>query len=191
MEAFFIPGNGEDLKSRNYKAVLDMYKRQGYKPHFVTINWKYRTIDHWVSEVSNKISGKEIKDSLLSGFSFGSMIALGVAARTNPKKLLLYSLSPYFREDRPFPSKYLKWHGKRRMENFRKFSMNELAAQVHSPTILFIGSKEIEKYADTMGRRAKLAHRTIQNSKLVIVKGASHDVGDPAYVKAIKGALNT
>jgi pimeloyl-ACP methyl ester carboxylesterase len=191
MKAYLIPGNGEDLESRNYQAVLNAYKRLGYEPHFVTVNWKYRTIDDWIEHVSSKIPRPEIQKSLLSGFSFGSMIALDVAAKTNPRKLHLYSLSPYFKEDRPFPAKYLKWHGKRRIENFRNFSMNKLVAYINCPTTLFIGNKEIEKYPDTMGRRTDKAHAAIKNSKLVVVEGAGHDVGNLSYVKAIEKALNT
>src|SRR3990172_10564575 len=97
MKAYVIPGSGEDLSSRDYKAVLDVYKKSGYEPHFVSIKWKYRTIDNWVEQVTEQLSKNEIQSSLLSGFSWGSMIALTVAAQyTNPRKLFLFSLSPYF-----------------------------------------------------------------------------------------------
>jgi predicted alpha/beta hydrolase family esterase len=96
MKAYLVPGSGEDLKSRDYQAVLDMYKQSGYEPHFINIDWKYKTIDDWVVEVENRISKEDIKNSILSGFSFGSMVALAVAAKTSPKQLLLFSLSPYF-----------------------------------------------------------------------------------------------
>ena len=189
MKAFLIPGNGEDLKSRDYKAVLNLYKKLGYEPHFVPIKWKYRTIDDWIEQVNSKVPKRDIQNSLLSGFSFGSMIALGVAAKNNPEKLLLFSLSPYFKEDRPFPAKYLKWHGKRRIANFRKYSMDELAKQIICPTMIFIGDKEIRKYSN-MQKRFLEAHKQITGSKKLIVQGAGHDVGDPLYVKAIKKALS-
>lgn len=162
----------------------------GYEPHFIQINWKYRILDDWVEQVSAKIPKSELQKSLLSGFSFGSMIAIGVAAITNPEKLLLFSLSPYFEEDRPFPAKYQKWHGKRRIANFKKLSFNQLASQIKCPTWIFVGNKEIEKYPDTTGRRVKTAHRIIADSKLVKIDDVGHDVGDPAYVKAIKKALS-
>ncbi len=122
MKAFLIPGNGEDLKSRDYQAVLNMYKELGYEPKFVTIDWKYKTIDDWVGQVKAEIPEKDLKESILSGFSWGSMIALTIAANyTNPKKLLLYSLSPYFAEDLPHvKGTWLKWAGKRRVATFKK-----------------------------------------------------------------------
>ena len=190
MKAFLIPGNGEDLKSRDYQAVLDVYESLGYEPHFVPVKWKYRTIDNWVKEVESKIPQKELENSLLSGFSFGSIIALSLAAKTNPKKLLLFSLSPYFKEDFPLPEKYAEWAGKRRIENFKKISMNELASKISCPTIIFIGKEEIEKYKD-MDSRSSKAHKRIRHSKLIVVKDADHDVGHPNYVKTIKKNLNT
>jgi esterase/lipase len=184
MKAFLIPGSGENLKSRDYQAILDLYKQLGYEPHFVPIDWKYRTVDDWVEQVEKRISKKDLQDSLLSGFSFGSMIALAVAAKTNSKQLLLFSLSPYFKEDMPLPEKYGKWAGKRRIENFEKMSFNKLAAEIESPTIIFIGSKEKEKYKD-MWHRSNEAHKRIKDSKLILVEGAGHDVTHPSYIKAI------
>jgi esterase/lipase len=184
MKAFLIPGSGENLKSRDYQAILDLYKQLGYEPHFVPIDWKYRTVDDWVEQVEKRISKKDLQDSLLSGFSFGSMIALAVAAKTNSKQLLLFSLSPYFKEDMPLPEKYGKWAGKRRIENFEKMSFNKLAAEIESPTIIFIGFKEKEKYKD-MWHRSNEAHKRIKDSKLILVEGAGHDVTHPSYIKAI------
>ena len=188
MKAYLIPGNGEDLKSRDYGAVLKLYKDLGYEPEFVPIEWKYKTIDDWVQQVLKKLSKRDIQNSVLSGFSFGSSIALAVAADTNPKQLLLFSLSPYFKEDMPFPDEYLKWHGKRRVENFRNFSMNSLAAKIACPTKIFIGRKEIDRYAE-MDERSSQAHQRIKGSQLIVIDDVGHDVGDPKYVEAIRKEL--
>ncbi|MDO8591581.1 MAG: alpha/beta hydrolase [bacterium] len=188
MKAFLIPGNGEDLRSRDYQAVLDMYKQLGYEPKFVSIDWKYKTIDDWVEQAKKKIPASDIKNSLLSGFSFGSMIALAIAAEVNPKRLLLFSLSPYFKEDMPLPPSYEKWAGKRKIENFKHISFDKLAAQIDCPTMLFVGSKEVSKYADT-NHRSSEAKKRIKDSKLVVVKDVGHDAADPKYIEAIKIAL--
>ncbi|MBI2592327.1 hypothetical protein HYW36_02505 [Candidatus Saccharibacteria bacterium] len=188
MKAFLIPGNGEDLKSRDYQAVLNMYKELGYKPKFVPIDWKYKTIDDWVGQVKKQIPASDIKNSLLSGFSFGSMIVLAVAAEVNPKKLLLFSLSTYFAEDFPKQEKDLKRIGKRRIEKFKNLSFSKTAAKINCPTLLFVGSKEIKKYKDT-DHRSKKAHQEISNSKLIVVQGVGHNVSDPKYVEAIKKEL--
>lgn len=188
MKAYLIPGNGEDLKSRNYQAVLNMYKELGYEPKFVPIDWKYKIIDDWLEQVRSKISKQDLEDSLLSGFSFGSMIALTIAAEVNPKRLLLFSLSPYFKEDFPLPKSYVNWAGKRRIENFKKVSFNKLAVQINCSTLVFVGSKEVSKYSD-MKRRTREAHRRIKGSKVITIKDVKHDVSDQRYVNAIKQAL--
>ena len=188
MKAYLIPGSGEDLKSRDYPAVLEMYKQLGYEPRFVPVDWKYKTIDDWIAQVKKKISKKDIKSSLLSGFSFGSMIALGVAAQTNPKKLLLFSLSPYFAEDFPKQEKDLKRIGKRRIEKFKSLSFSKTVGKINCPTLLFVGGEEIKKYKDT-NHRSKKAHQEISNSKLIVVQGVGHNVSDPKYVEAIRKEL--
>lgn len=167
-----------------------MYKELGYEPHFVSIDWKYKTIDDWVEQVKSKISKQELGDSLLSGFSWGSMIALTLAAEyINPKKLLLFSLSPYFAEDLPHVKEaWLRWAGKRRAAKFKQLSMNKMAPKLKCPTTIFIGSKEVSKYSD-MKRRTREAHKRIKDSKVIEIEGVKHDVGDPKYIEAIRREL--
>lgn len=167
-----------------------MYKQLGYEPHFVSIDWKYKTIDDWTKEVKNKLSKEDIENSVLSGFSWGSMIALTIAAEyKNPKKLLLFSLSPYFAEDLPHVKEtWLKWAGKRRVATFKKLYMNELAVKINCPTVIFVGSKEVSKYSD-MKNRTREAHRYIKGSRVIEIQGVKHDVGDPKYVEAIRREL--
>jgi alpha/beta superfamily hydrolase len=190
MKAFLIPGSGENLKSRNYQAVLNIYKCHGYDPVFVPIKWRYSTIKDWTKQVEATISKKELADSLLSGFSFGAMIAFNVAANTNPKQLFLFSLSPYFKEDMPLPKKYEMWAGKRRIAAFRELSFNQLATSINCPTTIFLGSKESKKYAD-MRRRREEAHKHIKNSELISVADTAHDVSAPHYLEAIDKKLNS
>ena len=58
MKAYLIPGAFEDIKSRNYQAVLDVYKNLGYQPKFIKIDWKYKTIDDWVQQTKLAIPKK-------------------------------------------------------------------------------------------------------------------------------------
>jgi esterase/lipase len=187
MKAFLIPGSGEDLNSRDYQAVLSAYKDAGYEPEFVAIDWKYKTIDHWAEEVRRRLKDG-INNALLSGFSFGAMIALTVAAEMNPKSLLLFSVSPYFKEDMPLDPRYVKWAGQRRIKAFERLSFNQLAEQIHCPTTIFLGDQEKRKYKD-MWHRSNEARRRIKHSELVLVKSAGHDVGDRSYVAAINKAV--
>jgi alpha/beta superfamily hydrolase len=189
MKAYLVPGAFEDLKSRNYQAIMDIYKQLGYQPLFIEVDWKYKTINDWVEQVKAKIPKEDLPNSLLSGFSWGSMIALAIATETSPKQLFLFSLSPYFAEDLPHVKKpWFKWAGKHRTAAFKNFYMDELAAKINCPTTIFIGSKEVSKYSD-MKKRTNEAHNRIKNSRKVVVENVGHNVTDPAYIEAIRKEL--
>lgn len=185
MKAYLIPGWGEDLRDRNYRAVLNVYKQAGYEPDFIEINWNYRTIEDWVEEVKRKLSKQDIQNSLLSGFSFGAVAALSVAATyQNPKKLLLFSLSSYYKSDSPKPS-WLKSIGKKRAASFDAIDFADQAANIKCPTDIFCGSNE----GPEMLHRAEVARRLIKGSHLLIVDGVSHDVTDQKYIQKIEVVL--
>jgi pimeloyl-ACP methyl ester carboxylesterase len=190
MKAYLIPGAFEDLKDRNYQSVLDAYKDAGYEPKFIIIDWKYKTIDDWVEQVRTKIPKQDLKNSLLSGFSWGAMIAFTVAAKyTNPKGLLLHDLSPYFAEDLPrVKQSWLKWAGKKRLENFKQLQAMELAKHINCPTVLFLGIGD-RKGLIPISRRVNETNKVLKTSRIIRIKGVGHDVADPKYIAAIKNEL--
>lgn len=187
MKAYLIPGWGEDLKDRDYQAVLDVYKNAGYKAELISVDWNYKTIDDYVDEVRKKISKKDLRDSLLSGFSWGAMIALVLAAEyQSPKKLLLFSLSPYFAEDLPRLKKsWIDGVGKARLKAFKNLPMEPLAKKVNCPTLIFAGTQE----GAELEHRVKEAHRLVTGSKLFMLDGVKHDVADRRYVEALRKEL--
>jgi len=190
MKAYLIPGAFEDIKSRNYQAVLDVYKNLGYQPKFIKIDWKYKTIDDWVQQTKLAIPKKDLENSLLSGFSYGAVTALVLAARVaNPKTLLLFSLSARFKEDiHKLKPKALKKISKRRLKDFEELSFEQLAAKINCSTSIFIGAKEQKE--PVMKNRSRDAKTKIPSSQLIVIDGVNHDVGDPLYVAAIKKVLN-
>jgi dienelactone hydrolase len=190
MKAYLIPGAFEDLKDRNYQSVLDAYKDAGYEPEFIKIDWKYKTIDDWVEQAKTKIPKQDLKNSLLSGFSWGAMTAFTVAAKyTNPKDLLLHDLSPYFAEDLPrLKPSWLKWTGKKRLENFKQLQAMELAKHINCPTLLFLGIGD-RKGLIPISRRVNETNKALKTSRIIRIKGVGHDVADPKYVAAIKNEL--
>lgn len=185
MKAYMIPGWGESLRDRNYQAVLDIYKQAGYEPEFLEIKWNYKTIEDWVEEIKSKLSKQDIQGSLLSGFSFGAVTAFSVAATyQNPKKLLLFSLSSYYKGDNPKPS-WLKDIGKKRTASFNAINFEQLADNIKCPTDIFCGSEE----GAEMLHRADEANKNIWGSRLYVVNGVGHDVANSKYVGTIKTAL--
>jgi len=187
MKAYLIPGFMEDRKSRDYDAVLSIYKKADYEPVFVPIDWKYKTVDDWVEQVKSRLSQKDIEGSLLSGFSFGAVTALSLAGYYQPPtKLLLFSLSCYYAEDQKrIPGWWLAYIGKHRAEAFNRIDFNDLASRITCPTQVFLGSKEDPEMFD----RAHDAKSKIKNSRLIIAQGAKHDVAAPEYLGVIESVI--
>ncbi len=176
----------EDLRSRDYAAVLKAMQKKGYRTVFVPIKWKYTTPENWVSELEKVYKRYGADETILAGFSFGAVTAFLVAAKRNPSELWLFSLSSYFAEDTPSMKKsWFRAIGKRRAEYFRKLSFNDKVAAINCKTLIFIGENEISKYP-SMGKRASIANDKITNSRLFEVSDTGHDVADKMYVDVIR-----
>ena len=66
---------------------------------FVPIQWKRTTIIDWEAELNTARKQYRPEDTILAGFSFGSMTALAATSHRNPSELWLFSLSPYFSDN--------------------------------------------------------------------------------------------
>jgi pimeloyl-ACP methyl ester carboxylesterase len=184
-----VPGFQEDLKTRNYKSVLDAIESKGYHAKFVPIQWKRTTIDEWLIELETEYKKHNSKNTILAGFSYGSMTAFVAAAKRLPAELWLFSFSPYFSDDLPKLKKSWKdGIGHRRVSAFSKLNFAELAKQITCPALIMLGSVEANKYP-LMVNRANIAKQAIKNNRYVIVDGADHDIADKNYVAAIKEAI--
>jgi len=182
----FVPGFKEGLDSRHYAKTLKAIEDKGYKVEFVPIHWLRTTITDWVTELNRVYSQHDPKETILAGFSYGSMTAFVAASQRLPGELWLFSLSPYFSEDIPLLKlAWLRTIGKQRTERFWRVSFNELAPKVTCKTLLFAGGREIKKYV-IMGKRATEAERLLAHAKLFIIPGVGHDVADSKYIEAIK-----
>jgi pimeloyl-ACP methyl ester carboxylesterase len=184
-----VPGFQEDLKARDYKSVLNAIESKGYRAKFVPIQWKRTTIDDWLKELEVEYGKYVPKDTILAGFSYGSMTAFVAASKRLPAELWLFSFSPYFSDDLPKLKKSWKnGIGHRRVTAFSKLNFGQLAKQVTCPTLIMLGSVEADKYP-LMVNRANIAKQAIKDSRYVIVDGADHDIADKNYVAAIKKAV--
>jgi pimeloyl-ACP methyl ester carboxylesterase len=135
-----------------------------------------------LSEVYSKF---DPANTILAGFSYGSLIAFMVATKRNPTELWLFSFSPYFAEDIPLLKKsWLTRLGHRRVDAFRLMNFSSLAKKIHCKTLVFIGDLEAKKYPD-LERRAIIASQTLANDHLIYVEKCGHDVSNNNYVKAI------
>lgn len=184
----FLPGSGEGIDSRDYRAVLRAIEEAGHTIEFVPIAWSRTKPSKWKSQLMKTYAKYNASETVLAGFSFGAVTALLVSAERNPAELWLFSLSPYFAEN--FETEYMKpswlrYLGARRVSEFRNLSFKTLAKRVTCPTLLFYGSEEFDKYP-IMKRQASMAHNSIANSILTVIPKVGHDVARPAYITAIK-----
>ncbi len=185
----FVPGFREDISSRDYKSTIAAIENKGYIVKFVPINWTRTTISDWTSELTKVYSNYDIAETILAGFSYGSMTAFMAAVNNNPYELWLFSFSPYFSDDMPDMKKsWLTNIGHRRADSFRKLDFNTLAKSIKCKTLIFVGEVEAKKYP-LIDKRAALAYHKIANSKLVVVEGADHDISDKNYISAIVEAI--
>lgn len=181
----FVPGFQEDSDTRNYKATVQAIKKRGYNVRFVPITWKRTVLDDWVKELEEVYAEYDPNSTILAGFSYGSLISLVAATKRAPCELWLFSLSPYFSDDIPKMAKpWLKHIGKRRAERFKRLHFD---AQTVAPSVkitLWVGEKEAQKYP-LVARRTKIAGEAWENTRVILVQGADHDVADKNYIAAI------
>lgn len=186
----FVPGFQEDLKTRDYKSVLNAIEARRYHVKFVPIQWKRTTIDDWLKELEAEYIKHDPKNTILAGFSYGSMTAFVAATKRLPAELWLFSFSPYFSDDLPKLKKSWKNNiGHRRVTAFSKLDFNHLAQSITCPTIIMLGSVEADKYP-LMVNRAHIAKTRIKNNRYIVVNGADHDLADKNYVAAISEAIS-
>jgi pimeloyl-ACP methyl ester carboxylesterase len=185
----FVPGFHEDIKSRDYKSTIDAIKSMGYSVKFIPINWKRTVIDDWVKQLEHQYDACDAKDTILAGFSYGSLTAFMAASKRNPAELWLCSFSPYFADDIPKMKKsWLKGIGKRRTAAFSQMNFDQLASSIRCKTLILYGEKEAKKYP-LIGNRAEIAHKVIKDSTLIKVPNADHDVTDLNYIASLKEAI--
>jgi predicted alpha/beta hydrolase family esterase len=186
----FVPGFREGMKSRNYKSVLEAIKSQGYAVEFVPISWKRTAINDWVEQLEKEYARHDPKDTVLAGFSYGSLTVFMAAAKQLPAEPWLFSLSPYFSDDIPkLKQSWLNSIGKKRIATFEQLNFDALAKTIRCKTLIFVGALEAKKYP-LLGRRARLAKESLVNSQFITVSAVGHDIGHPNYVEAIKSAIS-
>ncbi len=179
-----IPGFGHNASNPEYRAVAKIAKKKGYIPVFVPVTWQYRGISRWLKETETRVKTKMGANTVILGFSFGAMLAVLLAQRYHCKKLILCSLSPYFKEDLRFiPNNARQWLGKRRMHDFAHYTFPKNSTT--SATLIMgdsdwqFGLKKIkERYHLWKGKK-----------KLHILKGVAHSMNNDLYLKAVEQSI--
>jgi esterase/lipase len=180
-----VPGNRETLENRPYPNLIKAIKKTGYKVKFIPINWKYTTINDWIAQLEKEYLKLDPKNTVLAGFSFGSITVFLEATKRPPAELWLFSLSPYFAEDLPMlKNRWKKGIGIKRVKAFEQIKFNKFVKNISSKTLIFAGELEMKRNPQ-LNYRFEDAHSKIKNSKFIVAENVDHDVTHPNYIKAI------
>jgi esterase/lipase len=179
---YITPGYQKSVRQKCYQVIAKIFRKRGIKPVFVNIHWKNRTLTDYVFQLLTQIKKARKNHVYLFGFSLGAMVACIAASLINPKKIYLCSLSPYFKEDLTnLETAERRILGEKRVKDFSRYEFKKVARQISCKTILFVGDKE----ARSLLKRASLAEELIQQARVIRIKNANHDLGDPGYLKAV------
>lgn len=185
----FVPGFKEGMNTRDYQSTLRAIADKNYGVKFVSINWQRTFLRDWTRELDVVYEKHDPKNTILAGFSFGSLTAFMSATKRNPSELWLFSFSPYFSDDIPKMKKaWLASIGHRRVDDFKKLHFSDLAPLIRCKTKIFIGEIEAKKYP-LLKQRAITAQKLLADSKLFTVPGSDHDVTNKNYIQAIMHAI--
>jgi len=185
---YIIPGFTEKVSLKGYQQAIKFFKSRNFKVIPIKISWKYKVMSDYVDEFFYQLSHKKSDDIYIFGFSFGAMIAFISAIKLKPKMLFLCSLSPYFKEDLKFLKKSWKnGVGKKRIEDLKNFSFQELAKDINCKTLLIVGEREPKE----LHKRVKNAHKKIKRSELFVASGAKHEISQKEYIKKLHEIIST
>jgi len=184
---FIIPASGQLISKNEYQQIKRLFESKKITPILVQITWKRRIMTDYVREFMD-IYEKEkdrFDEVYLFGFSFGAMISFICCDKIQPKKLILCSLSPWFKEDIPFiPKSYLKMSGTKMIEDLKNYRFKDIVSRIKTDTTLVIGNRE----NDLIKRRSIQANNNIKDSKLIRTQ-ARHNISDKNYFNTIKDLI--
>lgn len=183
---FIIPGFWSQVSDSDYVWLVTYLTKQGYKVRGVPIRWSYRTVSQNAAEFLNYFNQHKTEQNYILGFSYGAVIALLTTNQTNPQVLYLCSLSPDFAEDATSVPEWIKGYiGKRRYQDMQSRIAQTLATELTCETLVFYGEEEGEEFP-ALKKRSEETAKLAQNSKLIIVKNAPHNIKHPEYQIALK-----
>lgn len=181
---FIIPGFREKISHKQYVGLRNAFPKKDFDVVLVPIVWDRRVMTDWIDQFSECYESHRGKKNIVLGFSYGAMIALLTAKTLRPDRLILCSLSPYFAEDLPkIPMWWKRFIGKRRTEDFSRYSMKKAVKGISITTTVFIGGGEQKKFPQLKRRCVEGAKEL--SASLIVVPNVLHDIGDPRYRVAI------
>ncbi|EKE21150.1 MAG: hypothetical protein ACD_7C00334G0004 [uncultured bacterium] len=185
---YIIPGFKHSTNRKIYKDIGNLFPKKDFNKVYVEINWTRTTIKDWSRQFLEEFYKKDNSKTFLFGFSYGALISFLLSSEIEIDTQILCSLSPYFKEDLPRIRKSWKASmGHRRVTEFNKFVMSDIANKIKAKTFLLYGENESE-FVIT---RAKDTFAKLNCKKyLEEVKNSKHDISGPEYFKEIQKTIN-
>ncbi len=185
--AYIIPGLGETIRSKGYAQISKSFKSNGYIVIPIKISWKYKTMTDYIEEFLTQQKHAPDDDVTIFGFSFGAFIAYCSAPQIKPQRLILASLSPYFKEDlKTLRRSWKAFMGKHRIADFRNYSFDRLSKQIQNCDITLL-SGEFESYE--LIHRVTDAHKKLKNSTWITLEKTKHDISQKKYIETLKDII--
>ncbi|MCW1908310.1 MAG: alpha/beta hydrolase [Candidatus Saccharibacteria bacterium] len=173
-----------------FQPLKNDLEHLGYTFIPVDISWKQMTHSRYIKQFVAQYSHLKSESNIVIGNSFGAVVALLAADIFKPDRLVLCSLSPFFKESLSNRTTYdyaVGRFGKRRVEDLKKYSIKEIASVMNlsATKIDFLyGEYEKEEYPLLVDFTQKY-NELFLNSGTSEVKSAPHSLKNPYYQKFV------
>lgn len=179
----------KDATDIEHKSLRDGLSKSGYRVVPVAISWKQKTPSQYVEEFVKFYNKNRSDNNIVLGNSFGAVVTLLSAVKVKPNEIYLCSLSPFFKEDKHTkPESYwIKYFGKKRLDDLRSTSFNIIAKKISDEgikTIVIHGDKEYHT-SPPLVKRCEDAAQQITGAKLIVLKDTPHNMSNPNYVQEL------
>ena len=176
-----IPGFGESASDAPYARLKASCGKQYHVVTF-TPQWNYRVASDWLAGLEKQLEKIDTIKTTVICFSLGAYITLLAAERVSFQKVILCSLSPFFKEQlRSMPEEARRYLGKRRITDFSK---HNLPKKLMTRQVVFLFGAKDWSYGITQSKL--LATR--YHAKHVLIPNIGHEL-DNEYLTEIKKHL--
>lgn len=187
---FILTGFKQKKDNSQFKWMKPFFTKLGYEVKVFAADWNYHVMSDYLADFKKYYEANKGKKNYILGFSYGAMIAFLTAKETQPEKLYLCSLSPYFKEDmKKLRPDWQRKIGTRRIVDLKNHSFNRTVKEIKVPTVVLYGEAEGEKFP-SLKKRCEAAHAALGKSKIIVVPEAPHKPDHPEYITSIKALFN-
>lgn len=172
-----IPGFGESINDAPYLSLRSKLNGDFPITRFEP-TWGYHTASSWTNELKKKLATIDTKNTIVVSFSFGAYITLLVSSEYKFQKIILCSLSPFFKEQmHNMPKSAQVFFGKKRVADF---NTHLLPKSIKCPAIFLFGSDD---WPFGISEAKKLAKK--YGGVFEIIRDAHHELTDQYLAKIV------